>query len=104
MYRNLSLPFALLLALPTAACLDRGNDSQEVSSAIEKPNGGFDTADEAPAFGDETELAAAAIENDAMANDTLVSDPATIALDQASAGSGFNVIVLWGKMPADRTA
>jgi hypothetical protein len=104
MYRHLSLPFALLLALPTAACLGRGNDSQEVSSAIEQPNGGFDTADEAPAFGDETELAAASIEADTTANDTLASDPATIALDQASAGSGFKVIVMWGKMPADRTA
>jgi len=106
MYRNLSLSFALLLTIPTAACLDKGsgNDSQDVSSAIEKPNGGFDTADEAPAFADEAEFDAAAIEADATATDTLASDPATIAMDRASAASGLKVVVMWGKMPADRAA
>ena len=106
MYRNLSLSFALLLALPTTACLDKGsgNDSQDVSSAIEKTNGGFDTADEAPAFADEAEFDAAAIEDDSTATDTLAGDPATIAADRASAASGFKVAVMWGKIPADRAA
>lgn len=104
MYRNLSLSLALLLALPTAACLTNGNDSQDVSSAIEKTNGGFDTADEAPAFAADAELTAAAIEVDATATDRLATDPMTVEMDRASAASGFRVVVLWGKMPADRAA
>jgi hypothetical protein len=104
MYRTLSLPFALLLTLPAVACLDKGNASQDVSSDLEKANGGFDTADEAPAFAADTELTEAAIEADATAVDTLAADPATAELDRASAGRGFKVIVVWGKMPADRTA
>ena len=41
MRRHGSLPLALLLTLPTAACLDNtgGGDSQDVSSALEQPNG-----------------------------------------------------------------
>jgi hypothetical protein len=104
MSRNLSLSFALLLALPTAACLQHDNDSQDVSSAIEKPNGGFDTADEAPAFGDEPEFDAAAIETDTSVTDALATDPSTVSIDRASAASGFRLLVLWGKMPADRNA
>jgi hypothetical protein len=104
MYRTLSLPFTLLLALPTVACLDKGNDSQDVSSDLEKTNGGLDTADEAPAFAAEAELGEAAIEADAAAVDTLAADPATIAMDRASAGRGFKLVIVWGKMPADRDA
>jgi hypothetical protein len=98
------LPFALLLALPTTACLDRGgSDTQDVSSALEKPNGGLDTADEAPAFGADDELAAATIEADTAAVDPLASAPATVEMDHASATSGYRAIILWGKLPADRT-
>lgn len=106
MYRKLSLPLALLFALPTAACLDKGsgNDTQDVSTAIEQPNGGFDTADEAPVFGADTEFAQAAIEPDATANDTLATDPATTALDSASAAAGFRMIIVWGKIPGDPTS
>ncbi|HEX7838842.1 MAG TPA: hypothetical protein VF469_15300 [Kofleriaceae bacterium] len=105
MRRQLSLPLALLLALPAAACLDHGgtDDSQQVSSALEQPNGGFDTADEAPMFGADTEFSAAAIEDDNAATDPLAGDPATTAMDQASAAAGFRAIVLWGKIPADRS-
>lgn len=106
MSRHLSLPLALLVAvpvaLPAAGCVDRGGDSQEVSSALEQPNGGFDTADEEPAFGAEAELSASAIEDDHAVVDPLASDPATVALDAASATGGFRAIVLWGKIPADR--
>jgi len=102
MNRTLSLPFLLLLALPTVACLDRGNDSQDVSSALERTNGGFDTTDEAPAFAADVELGEAAIEADATAVDTLAADPATVEMERASAGRGFKLVVVWGKMPADR--
>jgi hypothetical protein len=106
MYRKLSLPFALLFTLPTAACLDHagGGDSQDVSSAIEQPNGGYDTTDEAPEFGAGTEFTQAAIEADATASDPLAGDPATAAMDRASAAAGFKMVILWGKLPADRGA
>ena len=103
MLRTRSLPFALLLSLPLAACLDRGgSDSQDVSSDLEKANGGLDTVDEAPSFGAEPDLTAAAIEPDTGATDTLAGDPATTAMDHP--GTGFRVVVLWGKLPADRGA
>lgn len=101
MHRSLAL--ATLLTLPLTACLDRGGgDSQDVSSDLEKTNGGFDTADEPPAFGADAELSAAAIEADASATDTLIGDPAVRAMDHA--GTGFRVVLLWGKLPADRAA
>jgi hypothetical protein len=106
MSRNLSLSLALLLTLPAAACVDHGStdDSQAVSSAIESPTGGYDTVDEAPEFAAEADFTQAAIEADATVTDALASDPATTALDRAAAGNGFKLIVLWGKMPADRGA
>jgi hypothetical protein len=106
MYRKLCLPFALLFALPTVACVNRSttDDAQDVSSAIEQPNGGLDTTDEPPEFDAGAELAQAAIEVDASAVDPLATDPATTAIDRASAAAGFRMIVLWGKLPADRDA
>lgn len=106
MRRHGSLPLALLLALPTAACLDSrsGSDDQEVSSALEQPNGGFDTSDEAPEFGAQADFTAAAIESDDAATDPLASDPTTASIDSASATAGFRMILVWGKLPADKDA
>lgn len=104
--RHGSLSLAWLLALPAAACLDSGggSDSQDVSSALEQPNGGFDTSDEAPEFGAQTDFTAAAIESDSAATDTLAGDPATTAIDTASATAGFRMMLVWGKIPADKDA
>jgi hypothetical protein len=110
MHRTLSLPFALLMALPTVACLDRSGtsddtqDTQDVSSDIEQSNGGFDTADEPPEFGLQADFTAAAIESDSQATDPLAGDPATTAADTASAAAGFRAILVWGKIPADKDA
>lgn len=106
MRRHLFLPLASLLALPAAACLDKGNgnDAQDVSTSIEQINGGFDTADEPPEFGADVEFQAAAIEADAVSTDALNTDPTTVAMDQASVATGLKVAVLWGKLPADRDA
>jgi hypothetical protein len=90
--------------MPAVACVGHGDDAQSVSSDLEKPNGGFDTADEAPAFGDQAELDAAAIEADAVAADTQADDPTTMAIDQSSPATGFRMILVWGRLPADRTA
>jgi hypothetical protein len=101
-----SLSLALLLTLPAAACVDSaaGGDSQDVSAALEQPNGGFDTADEAPEFGVQADFTAAAIESDSVATDALAGDPTTTAIDRASAAAGFRMLVVWGKLPADRDA
>ena len=106
MRRHGSLPLALLLTLPAAACLDRagGDDSQDVSSALEQTNGGLTTSDEAPVFGAQADFTAAAIERDSVATDALAGDPATTAIDTASAAAGFRMLVVWGKIPADRDA
>jgi len=101
---------ALLLTLPAAACVahDTGDDNQDdpqtVSSALEQPNGGLDTRDEAPLFGAQAEFSAAAIESDSVTVDPLASDPTVVAMQEASVSGGFNAIVLWGKIPADRAA
>ena len=86
MRRHGSLPLALLLTLPAAACVDNagGDDSQDVSSALEQPNGGLSTSDEAPEFGAQADFTAAAIESDSVAADALASDPATTAVDSAN--------------------
>jgi hypothetical protein len=106
MSRNLSLPLALLLVLPAAACLDRsdGGDAQDVSTALEQSNGGFDTADEPPTFGADVEFKDAAIEGDAVVTDSLAADPTAVSLDRASLTTGFRIAVVWGKLPADRAA
>jgi hypothetical protein len=108
MSRHLSISFALALALPTVACVNHsssgGDDSQDVSNALEQSNGGLDTADEAPQFGAQDQIAAAAIEADASADDSLATDPATTAMDTASAAAGYRLAVVWGKMPADKGA
>ncbi len=106
MHKHLSLSLAALLTVPSAACTGSSgtsgtDDTQTVTSNLEKANGGFDTTDEAPAFGDESAVAAAAIEGDASASDALATDPATVAMEQASAASGFRLAIVWGKLPAD---
>jgi hypothetical protein len=65
-----------------------------VSSDLEQVNGGFDTADEAPEFAAAAEFDAADIEPDTAVADT------TMAPDPSSAG-GPDMLVVWGKMPAD---
>lgn len=107
MSRNFTRSFALLLTLPAVACMshaDSSDDSAQVSSDLDKANGGLDTADEAPAFGADDQLAAAQIESDNQADDSLASDPSTASMDQASNGKGMRVIVIWGKVPGDPNA
>ncbi|MGE0871567.1 MAG: hypothetical protein AB7P03_23610 [Kofleriaceae bacterium] len=99
------LPLALLLASTAAACVDPASDeTQDVLSALEQPNGGFDTEDEAPMFG-ETELyASAEIEADAAIEDPMVSDPGLLEMQAAVDVSVRNVMIVWGQLPADPNA
>jgi hypothetical protein len=100
------LPLALLLAVPTIACTNDAatppdDDVDAVTNSIELENGGYDTADEAPQFGDDAFFAAADIEADAAVSDALATDPVVTDLETRAGVLARNVIVLWGRMPAD---
>jgi hypothetical protein len=106
---RLSLPLALLIALPATACLSQGGsgdntETEDIATSLEQTNGGYDTEDEAPLFGAEAEavFAAGAIEAETAVADPFAVDPSVVSLDSARAG--FQVVVLWGKLPADRNA
>jgi hypothetical protein len=100
------LPLAILLTVPAAACAtdttSPPDDSLDgVTSAIELENGGYDTADEAPEFGDDALFAAADIEADAAVADALASDAVIAQLQANPAVAAREVVVMWGRMPAD---
>lgn len=100
------LPLALLLTVPTIACTSDAttppdDDIDSITSSIERENGGYDTADEAPEFGDDAFFAAADIEADAAVSDALATDPVVTDLETRDGVQARNVIVLWGRMPAD---
>jgi hypothetical protein len=95
------LPFALLLASSAVACvdnvagdLDDTHPIEEVEAAIERPLGGYDTADERPLFDEDAAFLAAAIERDRAGRDGTSSDPA----DRRSR----RILVLWGRMDGSR--
>ncbi len=89
----MKLALSLLLV---GACVDAkpADDPATVSSDLAQPNGGYDTADEAPEFGAAAEFDAADIEPDTATADT------TTAPDPTMAG-GHDVLMIWGKLPAD---
>ncbi|HWO17570.1 MAG TPA: hypothetical protein VNO30_02300 [Kofleriaceae bacterium] len=100
------LPLAVLLTVPTTiACTDNAappaDDLDSVTEAIERENGGFDTSDEAPLFGDDALYAAADIEADAVVTDPLATDPVITDLEANTTVDARNVVVMWGRMPAD---
>src|SRR4051812_13499294 len=104
------LPLALLLASTTVACVDDAKSAEptsaDVTSAIEKDNGGLDTTDEAPMFGAELAFDAASIEADAATADPMSGDPTIVAMTGPNATNvvARDLVILWGRMPADRTA
>lgn len=99
------LPLALLLATSTFACVDNADtgtdDANEVTSALELENGGLDTDDEAPMFGDDLAYQAAAIESDAAFADPMAQDASVAAIENQVGGARHRVLIAWGRMPAD---
>lgn len=100
------LPLALLLTLPATACTSDAtsppdDDLDGITASLELENGGYDTIDEAPQFGDEALFAAADIEADATVSDSMASDPAITDLQANPAVVARDVVVMWGRMPAD---
>lgn len=99
---RLKLPLALLVAIP--ACVDSsstGTDPDEVAAALEQENGAFTTDDDVAQFGAEDLYAAAAIEADREYVDSMATDPSIIELNGRSDVAAHNVILLWGRIPAD---
>lgn len=100
------LPLALLFTIPAVACTTdssapNDDDLDGVTESLERENGGYDTADEAPMFADDALYAAADIEADAAVSDALVTDPVIVDLERNTTAVARNVIVMWGRMPAD---
>lgn len=104
------LPLALLLSATAVACVDDGSanppTTEDVVNAIELENGGLDTTDEAPQFGQDEVYAAAQIEADTAVTDTMASDPVMADLARPGAPNvvSRDLVIVWGRMPADPTA
>lgn len=95
---------AALAGLGVSACTASDSpmpDEDEVASALEQENGGFDTTDEAPVFGAEDLFDAAAVERDADFGDELDDANMTALRDTAGAES-HRVAIVWGQIPPDR--
>jgi len=98
------LPLALLLASSAFACVDSStNDPSQVASDLDKSNGGNDTTDEAPAFGDQAAFDAMAIETDAEVADPMATDAGVAAIAAMPSLDARRVLVIWGRLPADPT-
>lgn len=100
------LPLAVLLTIPAVACTNEAapaedGDLDAITDALERENGGFETTDEAPQFGDDALYAAADLEADAPVTDAMATDPAITQLEANPAVEGRDVVVMWGRMPAD---
>lgn len=100
-FRNLFV--ASLLAITTVACTD-ATPEDEVASALELENGGLDSADEAPMFGEEAAFAGASLEAESTAADPIAADPEIVALRERAGVDHQRVMILWGQLPPDRTA
>ncbi|HUQ03172.1 MAG TPA: hypothetical protein VM261_11805 [Kofleriaceae bacterium] len=105
--RTLRLPalFACSLVAAAGACTDSTEDEADVIvAALEQENGGLDTTDEAPAFGDAEAFAAAGIENSTAVPDTMDTDTEVVALRARTDVQRLRVAAVWGQLPPDRDA
>jgi hypothetical protein len=97
--------FAAIAGLGAAtACTTDSSiaDENEVASAIELDNGGFDTADEAPLFGAPDHYELANLEADATFGDEMEADTAMADMRDIAGAVSHRVLVAWGQLPPDR--
>jgi hypothetical protein len=99
------LPLALLALGACVAAEDSQipETSEQVSSAIEKTNGGLTMNDESTMFGTPDLFELAAIEPDTAET----ADAMRTEVDAMGTQAGVrvrNVVIVWGRMPADPTA
>jgi hypothetical protein len=94
---------ACSLVAVAGGCTDTPEDeADQIVSALELENGGLDTEDEAPAFGEAEAFTAAAIENSAAVSDTMETDTEVVALRQRPDVEHLRVAAIWGRMPPSR--
>lgn len=85
------------------ACTEAPDDVDTIASDLELENGGLDTADEAPEFGDAV-FTRAALEGDATFGDPIDSDTEVARLRGLASASRLRVAMVWGQLPPDRDA
>jgi hypothetical protein len=101
-----SFRIAFLAGAMLAGCVSNGDatdDPAQIEAAIEQPNGGLTTTDEAPLFGDAAAFATAAVEQAAPATDAMAQDPTVVALDAQTTAAHLRVAIVWGHLPPDRS-
>jgi hypothetical protein len=105
--RTLRLPALLacsLVAAAGAACTTTEDEADEIVSALELENGGLDTEDEAPSFGEVEAYTAAAIERDTVVADPMDRDVEVVSLRERPDVQRLRVAAVWGQLPPSRDA
>lgn len=81
---------AALLALPLAACQDKGfDDADSIAEEIQLEQGGIDMQDEAPMFGESDLFAEARFEDESEVRDLVAEDEAREETEDESCARGF---------------
>ncbi|MFN0250646.1 MAG: hypothetical protein ACKV2T_27450 [Kofleriaceae bacterium] len=99
--------FQLSLAVLVTACVntpETPDTADEITSALEQENGGFETTDEAPMFALDDVYAETAIESDSLASDPMEADATIASMEGAPNAEVLDVMMLWGQLPPDPTA
>lgn len=98
------LQLSLALLSITACVNNTPETGEDVTSALEQENGGFETTDEAPMFDMEDAYADTAIEADTIVADPMESDTTIAAMETAPNAEVLDVMVLWGQLPPNPDA
>ena len=98
-YTALAVPVALALLAGGCGGLE---PAEEVAADLELANGGFDTEDEAPMFGEEP-LFTASTDVEAPYQDPLEGDDAVAELMGDPEAAVYATAIQWGQMPGDPT-
>ncbi|MEJ7602354.1 MAG: hypothetical protein WKG01_30945 [Kofleriaceae bacterium] len=102
---RIKFPLALLVAIP--ACVDSSTSEpkdDDLVVALAQDNGGFTTDDEAAQFAADDLYADAAIEADRAYSDPMALDPSVVEMNGRPEVAAHNVLVMWGRIPADPDA
>lgn len=99
----LGLAASATLATACAADATGADDADQIASALEQPNGGLDTEDEAPMFGSPDEFAGADLDTENDYDDSTMEQSAAVTTAMsAPAAVVYNTTILWGNLPHDQ--
>jgi hypothetical protein len=93
-----------LAVLSITACVNTPGTDDDVTSALEQENGGFETTDEAPMFALEDQYADESIEADTLVADPMETDATIASMESAPDAEVLDVMMLWGQLPPDPDA